>query len=477
MRPTKVTIDMIRSRRNSVLAAAVVATMTMACNTDVASPDIVNAKNLVGAAALPVQLAGAYGDFATAWLGTGFSSALIDDQAQEGQVIVSALFTDEMHESDFFTNHLQIDLRNQSRDNTTLDDLFRILQIGRASTEKTAAAYAQYDPTNPGRLTMINLAAYSYELMAESFCGNVPVSNFSTSGTFVYGVPIGTDSLLRIAKTDFLQTLALAATDTQSANASTVQYEMLRAEVGLARALTFEGRLDSAALVAVNVPDTWLGDSIERSQNSPSENNGVYWYTNLEVRYGVTSGEGINGLNFTIDGANGDPRINIGAPNIQTTIGLDDYTLDTIQQKYPTYGSSGQLATATEARLIQAEEYILTGQAGPAVTMLNQARVDAAGMGPLAYFPPDMASQIDTLFAERAYDMWMTGHREGDLRRLVRPTGGTLPGYGLAQNTVWPTGAYFKNGTYGNQVALLIPRGEDNNPQYSDAGCNGGLGP
>jgi hypothetical protein len=364
-----------------------------------------------------------------------------------------------------------------SRDNTTLDDLFRILEVARASNEKAAAAYAQFSPADPGRLTMLNLGAYTYELLAETFCGNVPVSNFAASGSFVYGAPLTTDSLLRVAKGEFLQALAVAATDTQVADSQEVNYEIHRAQVGLARALTFEGRLDSAALVAANVPDGYA-DSIERSSNSPSENNGIYWYTNIEARYGVTSGEGINGLNFTIDGANGDPRINIGAPNIQTTVGLDDYTVDTIQQKYPTYGASGQLATAAEARLIQAEDFILNGSPGQALAQLNKARQDVSpGMMALGALPSDMASQIDTLFAERAYDLWMTGHREGDLRRLVRPTTAVLPGYGLAQTSVWPTGAYFKNGTYGSQVALLIPRGENENPQYTDAGCNGGLTP
>jgi hypothetical protein len=65
----------------------------------------------------------------------------------------------------------------------------------------------------------------------------------------------------------------------------------------------------------------------------------------------------------------------------------------------------------------------------------------------------------------------------GDLRRLVRPTGGPLPGYGRNQGNEWPSGVYFKNGTYGTNVALLIPRNEDNNPQYSDGGCNQGNTP
>jgi hypothetical protein len=300
----------------------------------------------------------------------------------------------------------------------------------------------------------------------------------ASSGRAVYGAPVGTDSIIRAAKGHFLSVLALAARDTQSANTSAVQYEAMRATIGLARALAYEGNLDSAALVASGVPDTYA-DSIERSANSPAEQNGIYYYTTQEVRYGITSGEGGNGLNFAIDGANGDPRIAVGAPNnIQTIIGYDGFTLDTIQQKYPQYGSSGILASAAEARLIQAEDYLKNGSAGQAKAQLNLARRDVVpGMDTLSVLPTAFDAQIDTLFAERAYDLWLTGHRIGDLRRLVRPTGGPLPGYGRDQATEWPTGIYFKNGSYGTNVALLVPRNEDNNPLYTDARCNGGSTP
>ena len=459
--------------------ALVAAALVSACNTTVTSPDVVTNKNLQGKAALPAELAGTYGNFAQAYLGSGYFASFIDAQAQESQVLVSALFTDEMHENDFFTNHLQIDLRAQTRDNTTLDDLWYLLHRARVSGDQTAANYAQFDSTNPGRLTVLNFAGFSNELLAESFCGNIPLGSFNAAtGALVYGAPVGTDSIIRAAKGHFLAVLAIAAQDTQSANAPTVQYEAMRATIGLARALAFEGNLDSAALVASGVPDTYV-DSVERSLNSPAEQNGVYYYTNIEVRYGITSGEGGNGLNFAIDGANGDPRINVGAPHITTIIGYDGFTLDTIQQKYPQYGSSGVLASAAEARLIQAEDFLKNGNSGQALAALNQARQDVApGMASLSW-PAGITSSamIDTLFAERAYDLWLTGHRVGDLRRLVRPTSGPLPGYGRDQATEWPTGTYFKNGTYGSQVALLVPRNEDNNPSYNDAGCNGGLTP
>jgi hypothetical protein len=58
--------------------------------------------------------------------------------------------------------------------------------------------------------------------------------------------------------------------------------------------------------------------------------------------------------------------------------------------------------------------------------------------------------------------MYLTGHRLGDLRRLVRQ-------YGRGTETVFPTGAYFKGGAYGTDVTLVPSQAETNNPKW--AGC------
>jgi hypothetical protein len=67
------------------------------------------------------------------------------------------------------------------------------------------------------------------------------------------------------------------------------------------------------------------------------------------------------------------------------------------------------------------------------------------------------------MFSERAFWFFATGHRLGDLRRLVRQ-------YGRAAESVFPTGAYFKGGTYGPDVNLPIPFDELNNP-LAQSGC------
>ncbi len=76
---------------------------------------------------------------------------------------------------------------------------------------------------------------------------------------------------------------------------------------------------------------------------------------------------------------------------------------------------------------------------------------------------------MDLLFKERAYWMWLTSHRVGDLRRLMRQ-------YNRSQAAAgWPTGSYFRGGTYGSHVSMLVPFDELNNPLFREAfpeGCD-----
>jgi hypothetical protein len=200
-----------------------------------------------------------------------------------------------------------------------------------------------------------------------------------------------------------------------------------------------EGQYAAAAAAAANVPDGYA-DTIERSSNSPAEQNGVYYYTNIEVRYAVTSNEGGHGLPFTVGG---DPRTPVDTLTADLTLGLDGVSFDSIQLAFPAYGSPGSLATAVEARLIEAEAAMHAGNGGLYIQKINAARAHWGSLSPLS--DPGGSAEIDTLFTERAYDLWLTGHRIGDLRRLMRQ-------YGRASTAVWPSGTYFKNNLqYGQQ--------------------------
>ena len=64
---------------------------------------------------------------------------------------------------------------------------------------------------------------------------------------------------------------------------------------------------------------------------------------------------------------------------------------------------------------------------------------------------------MNLIFRERAFWMFSTGHRVGDMRRLIKF-------YGRPAETVFPTGAWHKGGPYGTDVNFPVPQAEENNP-------------
>jgi starch-binding outer membrane protein, SusD/RagB family len=125
------------------------------------------------------------------------------------------------------------------------------------------------------------------------------------------------------------------------------------------------------------------------------------------------------------------------------------------------------LADYLEAQLIIAESELQTSAFSAMTQRLNDLR-DLLGLGALAT-PGNLDAAVDQLFSERAFWLFATGHRLGDMRRLIRQ-------YGRAAETVFPTGDWFKGGlTYGSDVNLPLPRREQNNPNVPTdpalAGC------
>jgi hypothetical protein len=87
-----------------------------------------------------------------------------------------------------------------------------------------------------------------------------------------------------------------------------------------------------------------------------------------------------------------------------------------------------------------------------------------SGLGPLTD-PGTTAGRVALLFQERAYWLFLTGQRQGDLRRLIR-------NYGRSRETVYPIGRYpFFLGLdqYGTDVTVPVPSAERANPLF--AGC------
>ena len=62
------------------------------------------------------------------------------------------------------------------------------------------------------------------------------------------------------------------------------------------------------------------------------------------------------------------------------------------------------------------------------------------------------------MFRERAFWLFATGHRMGDMRRLLRQ-------YGRSQNDTYPVGHYKGPQSYGTDVVFILTLSEQSNPE------------
>ena len=103
-------------------------------------------------------------------------------------------------------------------------------------------------------------------------------------------------------------------------------------------------------------------------------------------------------------------------------------------------------------------------RAGNTATWLSKLNAARAPYSmPNVTDPGTPAARIDLMFRERAFALFASAHRLGDLRRLVRQ-------YGRSAAATYPTGAYHKDGlTIGSDLQFVIPQTEKNNPKFT--GC------
>lgn len=445
-----------------------------ACNLlDVTNPDVVPVGNLNDPTALPTIRAGAIGDFALAYGGSGASGS---GGTVEGQILATGMLGDELINTETFPDRVQEDARQTDPSSGTFATVFINLSRARASTEGAAAKFRALSDTtkDPGLAEMTNLSGFTYILFAEGYCSGVPITNLTPSGSLIYGTPLTTVQLLDTAIARFNVALN-AASAVGSASMTNL------ARVGLARANLDLGNFAAAAAAAAPVPITFSYIT-QYDANTTRQNNGVFNGTFTFKRYGIADKEGGVGLPYI---STVDPRTPIYRPSGTPGLGFDNTTPQFDQLRYWDKKADIPLATGLEARLIQAEAYLQAGDTVNFIAQLNRPRVDtvpqyilagnpaaptAVTPAPIAPMdtlkaPASPAASIALLFTERARWLWLTGHRLEDMRRLVRVGGG---GYGLPANTVWPNGAYFKNGlTYGGDYNLPVPLIEQNNPNFT----------
>src|SRR5213078_2998107 len=368
---------------------------------------------------------------------------------------------------------IEVDARTIQETNADVDLWFRRMHQARTSAEKAAAQYSRFafPHSDPNRAEMLTLAGMTYVFFAETWCSGVPISHLNADGTIAYGTPLTTRDLLDTAIARF----DAAITATSDADMTAF------ATVEKARAVLDTSGFAAAGALANAVPTSFVYLE-EHSENTDRENNGVFNANFPDQRYAVADSEGGNGFPFR---SVADPRTRWYDPGIT---GFDNDTELWTQQRYGSRKASITVATGVEARLIQAEAAL---QAADTVTFLAQLNQPRTNPDQRSYFDPDpfvpadpttapigplpaltvtditAAGGVNLLFAERARWLWLTAHRLGDLRRLVRPV--LQGGYGRLADSVFPTGSYFKINfaNYGTDVNFPVPITEKNNPNFT----------
>ena len=392
---------------------------------------------------------GAMQDFIVAYSGT-----------LDAYAIASGNLGDEIQTTDNFADRFNTDARNSNELlGGALNTTYNNLQLARSNLTGALEKWTAIKPTTAAYKDSLSemyaIRGFTEGAFGEGYCSGVPFSRVLASGDFEYGDPLTTAQLF---------TRASASLDTALANATGTTYRSL-ASIGKARVLLDQGQFAQAATAVSAVPTTFkytLFHSIATARQTNGIWSAVY---NAGTRYTVGTAEGTNGLDYLVTPV--DPRV----PWVTSTnVGFDGTSTNLPRQlKYTSQSAPFVLADGIEARLIEAEARLQGGTQADrdaVFALLNTLRATGltTAVAPLAASPTTQTAAVDMLFKERAFWLYLTGHRLGDMRRLIRQ-------YSRAATTVFPIGnvRYRPGLTYGNDVNLVIPFAERNNPKFT--GC------
>jgi hypothetical protein len=390
--------------------------------------------SLQGAGALH---AGAIGDFTVAFDGGSGGGAGL------GQIMATGFLSDEFRFGGTPPELREMDLRSVREQNGAWLQTYIDLHRARESAERASNALKGVAPSDPRVGEMLALQAALLIMQAENYCSGAPIS--TTQPELAYGEPLTTQQILTQALAKADAALAAAGSNASVRNLATVLK---------ARAQLDAGQFAAAGATVASVPTSYEY-RVAHGLSTGRQQSFTWSYMYNTQAFLVADREGTNGLNFATAG---DPRVPIdgdGAPS-----NFDQVTPRYYFRNYNRQNHTVVLASGVEARLIESEAALQAGSVQLWLQKLTDAR---APYGMSAPSDPGPAARVDLMFRERAFALFGTAHRVGDLRRLVRQ-------YNRAAETVWPTGAYHKdNLTRGSDLNIVVPISEKNNPKFT--GC------
>lgn len=285
------------------------------------------------------------------------------------------------------------------------------------------------------------IRAYAVLQMAEDLCPGFPINDVADNLP-VYGGPVTTDSALALAS-GLLDSALKYVVD--SARFATL------ARVAKARVLLDQGHFSDAGAMVAPILTSAVYATDHQAAVMP------YRPDPSTIQVAMGNQEGINGLPFV---AANDPRI----PLFFLSVSQRD-PADSLYITFKGYASGDRtiFASGIEARLIQAEVALHDGSLWKPILDSLRATVGLDSLDD----PGTSDGRVDLIYRERAFWLYMTGHRLGDLRRLV-----TI--YGRPPESVFPTGPYHggDGSRYGTSTAIpfILADQRRYNP-HINAGC------
>ena len=437
------------ARRRIGAAALVAAALVAGCVSSdrilsVEDPDIINPADVNSPAGADAVRIGALARLNTATSG------------DESLFLLGGMLADEWINGDSFIDRQAIDQRVIPPADGFLTTADRAINRARLSGMQAAQLLKQFNASAPGweRAEMYFVQAYTENLMAEDFCNGLVFSSV-VDGREQYGTAMTNQAAFALAIAHVDSGLALITGNTSDDLRVKYALQVTRGRILLNIG---QNRYAEAATSVAGVPTSF----VYRELHSLTTNSNAIWsLNNNNRRYSVSSGEGTNGLNFSTAK---DPRLPVcqGGDSLCKVNGVTRNNRDdlgkpfAVQLIWPTADSPVAIVSGIEARMIEAEAQQQAGDPAAAIATLNAARTTVAGLAPLTD-PGTDAARINQIFRERAFWLFSTGHRLGDLRRLVRQ-------YNRSADAVFPIGPWHKGGNYGGDVNLPVPQAEENNP-------------
>jgi starch-binding outer membrane protein, SusD/RagB family len=346
----------------------------------------------------------------------------------------SGMLGDELADAIAFTGNYDYDRRTLptsvgygTNDCTSVQipGVYTTLSVARASAD-TILSYLEgwTDEEVANRTKLIGQSAayagYSLVLLGEGMC----------SAAINIGPELTPDQLFAEAKTRFDKAIEAA---TAAGDETTLHF----AQLGRARASLDLHDPAAAAIDAAEIPE---GFSVNVNTDAADERrqNLVYAHTTRDALSSIDP----SFRNVTWAG-NPDPRV---ATTNTGVVGTDGHTQVWSANKYATITSPMPIAKWAEAQLIIAEARVAGNDLQGAADIINALHV-RAGI-PEPEYDATGATQAEVLaqvIEERRRELFLEGHRFGDVRRYDLPL---VPA---------PGSPYANGGTYGDQRCFPLP--------------------